>query len=235
MADGTGEAGAAIYNPFVLFLYDFWVLYLSNTWAWGCPTQSVLRPFFHKHLKRRHLDIGVGTGSYLQNLPPTMQLTLMDLNPNALNEAKHRAGLPSTSCVQHDVMHDLPGGIAAGGFDSISVYYLFHCMPGPVTEKTKLIGRLAPCLNEQDGVLYGATILGKGVQHNWFGRYLMSLYNGKGVFGNLGDGPEDFEDALNASFDDVETEIVGRVLLFAASKPKRKTKMDAAVSSRKRV
>jgi hypothetical protein len=80
MADGTSAAGAAIYNPLILFLYDFWVLYISNTWAWGCSTKSVLRPFFDKHLKRRHLDIGVGTGYYLQNLPPTTQLTLVDLN-----------------------------------------------------------------------------------------------------------------------------------------------------------
>jgi hypothetical protein len=107
--------------------------------------------------------------------------------------------------------------------DSISLFYLFHCMPGPVAEKTKLIGRLAHCLNEEDGILYGATLLGKGLQYNWFGRYLMSLYNKKGLFDNFGDGQEDFEDALNANFDRVETVLVGRALLFTASKPRRKT------------
>lgn len=59
------EAGASVYSPAVLKLYDWWVLGLSNRFAWECPTKTVLLPFFKEHIGQRHLDVGVGTGFYL--------------------------------------------------------------------------------------------------------------------------------------------------------------------------
>lgn len=58
------EKGAAIYSPLMLKLYDWWVLGISNRYAWRCSTDAVLLPFFRQHVGRRHLDVGVGTGFY---------------------------------------------------------------------------------------------------------------------------------------------------------------------------
>jgi len=34
--------GAAIYNKGVLSIYDIWVLGISNTLAWECPSSQIL-------------------------------------------------------------------------------------------------------------------------------------------------------------------------------------------------
>ena len=73
-------------------------------------------------------------------------------------------------------------------FRSVSLMYLLHCMPGPPSRKATIFAHLKMHLAE-DGVLFGATVLGKGVEHNWAGRFLMLIYK-KGVFGNLDDGAE---------------------------------------------
>ncbi|EGP1514729.1 SAM-dependent methyltransferase, partial [Salmonella enterica] len=36
----TQQSGAKVYNPFTLSLYDWWVLNISNKYAWKCPTDT---------------------------------------------------------------------------------------------------------------------------------------------------------------------------------------------------
>jgi SAM-dependent methyltransferase len=212
------ERGAAVYTPFTLKLYDWWVLGVSNRFAWQCPTGTILLPFFRKHLGRRHLDVGVGTGFYLAHagVSPDTQCTLMDLNENSLQAAAQRSGLQAT-CMRHDIMQPLslpPDKL----FDSVSLFYLLHCLPGTIGEKEKAIihlkGHLAP-----SGTLYGATILGDSAGHNWFGRRLMALYNRKGIFGNKTDSLEALATMLQRHFQQVEVRQHGKVALFTAQSP----------------
>lgn len=100
-------------------------------------------------------------------------------------------------------------------FDSISLVYLLHCLAGPVSDKADIFRHLKEHL-EDGGTLFGATVLGKGVRHNWAGRWLMRIYNRKGIFGNLDDGAEVFLEVLKECFDDVEARVEGVVLVFAA-------------------
>lgn len=66
------------------------------------------------------------------------------------------------------------------------------------------------------GVLFGSTILGRGVAHNLLGRRLMRLYNRKGIFSNVEDDEQGLERGLASQLTDVEIEVVGAVALFAA-------------------
>lgn len=66
------------------------------------------------------------------------------------------------------------------------------------------------------GVLFGSTILGRGVRHNSLGRILMRLYNRRGIFANLEDDRDGLEHGLAAQVGSVEVEDVGAVALFAA-------------------
>ena len=68
-------------------------------------------------------------------------------------------------------------------YDSISLFYLLHCLPGPLAAKAEKFARLKHKL-QPDGVLFGATILWDEAGHNGFGRVLMNIYNKKGIFGN---------------------------------------------------
>lgn len=239
--------GAYIYNSWVLNIYDIWVLGISNGYAWRCPTSSILLPFFKANFSSNHLDVGVGTGYFLaeavldQAAAPsadqydTQQITLVDLNPNCLSTAAARIkaaqpGLAPARTVAADAFEALPlkssnGSIGDEGtgkekFDSISLFYLLHCVPGPCSAKARIFENLKTYLNA-DGTLYGATILGQGgdVHFNWFASALMALYNKKGIFGNSGDTEKLFVEALERSFEKVESKVEGCVLLFKASKP----------------
>jgi SAM-dependent methyltransferase len=213
----SSAAGAAVYSPLTLALYDAWVLGISNRYAWRCPTDEVLLPFFRANVRARHLDIGVGTGYYLAKaqLPADSHVTLLDLNPSSLEAAKRRIARPNTRTLQHDVMKPIPGGER---FDSISLFYLLHCLPGPLDAKAAIFGHLKHNL-QPGGVLFGATILGDEAGHNGFGRKLMDVYNKKGIFGNRQDTQVGFEGHLRQHFRDVTLKQEGRVLLFRAAQP----------------
>lgn len=213
------DQGAAIYSPLVLKVYDWWVLGISNRYAWECSTRRVLLPFFRQHVGHRHLDVGVGTGFYLARagLPPMSRLTLLDLNPGSLRAAQRRVMRSSTQIVRHDVMNPLPGRVGKN-MDSISLFYLLHCLPGTMADKSQVFGHLKAHL-APDGVLYGATILGDTAGHNGFGRKLMALYNRKGIFGNQRDTRDGLALALQQHFAQVDIHVEGRVALFEAREP----------------
>ncbi|KAA2166307.1 hypothetical protein EA240_25790, partial [Escherichia coli] len=71
----------------------------------------------------------------------------------------------------------------------VSMFYLLHCLPGNISTKSCVIRNAAQALTD-DGTLYGATILGDGVVHNSFGQKLMRIYNQKGIFSNTKDSEE---------------------------------------------
>ena len=215
----SSEAGAAVYSPLTLKLYDAWVLGISNRFAWHCPTRQVLQPFFDRHIGANHLDVGVGTGYYLANahLPDTTHVTLLDLNPSSLQAAKERFGRSDTQVLQHDVFKPLDAS-QHGRYDSISLFYLLHCLPGSMADKAQVFASLKPCL-KGNGVLFGATILGDTAEHNGFGRKLMDIYNKKGIFGNRGDTVQGLRTALEQHFAQVSIEVVGKVALFSGRSP----------------
>lgn len=211
---GPIDDSAAVYSPLTLALYDAWVLQLSNRFAWRCPTRTELLPFYERHLGRRHLDVGVGTGYYLAHCARARgsSITLMDINVASLRAASQRIKALEPKTVVHNVFTPIE---SAERYDSISLFYLLHCLSGSVEEKSQVFSNLKACL-APGGTLYGATILGQGVAHNGFGRKLMDVYNAKGIFGNREDSAQAFTQALEGMFGSVETRVVGCVLLFAA-------------------
>jgi hypothetical protein len=74
---------------------------------------------------------------------------------------------------------------------------------------------LAPYL-ARDGVLFGATILGIGVEQSLSARALMRVYNAKGIFSNAGDCLEELAEGLRHRFEEHEIQVHGCVALFEA-------------------
>ncbi|CAM3401555.1 MULTISPECIES: class I SAM-dependent methyltransferase [Yersinia] len=208
--------GAQVYTPLSLKLYDWWVLNISNKYAWRCSTKDILLPHLQQHMGKKHLDIGVGTGYYLANTPRGSQnITLLDLNPNSLEASKNRVGLHRISeCVLHDVFQSLPEHLN-NQFDSVSLFYLLHCLPGNMSEKAPAIALAASAIKD-DGVVCGATILGEGVEHNAFARKLMSVYNQKGIFSNYQDSLDNLHSVLSTHFKQVDVQLHGTVAVFSA-------------------
>lgn len=213
----SNEKGSRIYNPLILKIYDFWVLNISNNYAWHCPTDNILLRHFRANMSAKHLDIGVGTGYYIANIKQNIKkIALLDLNPNSLAAARKRIGENRISHVlQHDILCSLPEN-EKDKYDSVSMYYLLHCLRGNMHEKMLAIEHASQALTDS-GTLHGATILGKGVEHNDFGRYLMAVYNKKGIFSNAKDSYEDLRAVLNIYFEKVDIQQKGVVAVFTAS------------------
>lgn len=215
--DGDAGKGAAAYTPFTLALYDLAVLRLSNSLVWQCPSH-VLLDFYNLHISDSHLDIGVGTGYFLDRcrFPSSApKIALLDLNPHSLAKAAKRLRRYNPSCYIGNVLQGIEVGTS--GFDSISLSYVLHCLPGNLASKSIVFSH-AKSLLRDGGVIFGSTILGEGVRHNRLARQLMKLYNAKGIFSNLSDRQSDLEAGLKAHFEEHTIHIVGCVALFSARK-----------------
>jgi SAM-dependent methyltransferase len=209
------EAGQAPYSPTVLRLYDWYVLGLSNHLIWRCPT-SALRQLYDRNAATRHIDVGVGTGYFLDKARwpvPQPSITLVDLNPNSLAAASSRIRRYAPETVVANALEPLP---LRGSFKSAAVCYLLHCMPGAIPEKAVVFDHLRPWL-EPGARVFGATIVQGGVPRSRTAQALMNLYNRKGIFSNAADTVEDLGAALRARFTDVEIEMKGVVALFEAT------------------
>ena len=63
---------------------------------------------------------------------------------------------------------------------------MIHCLPGPMSRKALAVENVAAVL-APDGVLFGATVLGRSGNHSWLARRVLTLFNRQGGFDNLDD------------------------------------------------
>ena len=210
----AADRGSRSYTKLVLAAYDRFVLGFSNTWVWHCPT-PVLLQHYAAHVSGRHLDIGVGTGFFLDHCPfptATPAITLLDLNPNSLQVTRTRIARYRPAACLANVL--APPPLAAAQFDSIGINYVLHCLPGTMESKGTVFRALKPLLSE-GGVLFGATLLGRGVPRSPLARGFLRTYNALGTFSNTQDDAEQLRAILDATFRSSTLEIVGCAALFA--------------------
>lgn len=208
------DAGQAIYTKSLLPFYDLYVLRLSSRLIWRCPVKHVLK-LYDRHVTANHLDVGVGTGFFLDRcFWPTSRprIALMDLNPNCLEAARRRLARYRPEVYRANVLEPIQHEIEK--FDSISLSWLLHCLPGTIYTKASVFEHLKALLNP-GGVIFGATLLHDGVRHSRASRRLMALYNSRGIFTNVHDDIEGLKKVLGASFPGITVEIVGCAALFS--------------------
>jgi SAM-dependent methyltransferase len=216
--DDPAYRGQADYSRALLNLYDPLVLGPIARFVWRCPSSALLDRF-SRHVRNRHLDVGPGTGYFLDRsgLPDGSKVTILDPNPNVLAHTSQRLGRLDVTAVEADVLKplDLPGPYA-----SAALHLVLHCLPGPLSRKAEAIANVAAVL-EPEGVLFGASVLGRSGNHTWLARRVLSLFNWRGAFDNLDDSEAGLREILEASFELVELEAIGSAAVFAATKPRR--------------
>lgn len=201
----------------MLRLYDLIVLGVSNRFIWKCPTPKLLQ-LYNDNVSNNHLDVGVGTGYYLDRCRfPSDQprIALLDMNTNCLRATASR--IARYSPTRHTANIFEPLALAGAKFDSIGVNYVLHCLPGSLRDKLVAVKHLAELLNP-GGVLFGATLLYGGVPRGWPARRLMDYYNRKKIFSNSGDDLATLEEGLAEIFDSSTVEAVGCAALMRAGK-----------------
>jgi hypothetical protein len=207
------EAGQAVYSNSTLAIYDWLVLGVSNRFIWKCPTPE-LEAHYNRHLSANHLDVGVGTGYFLDRcrFPSPPRVALMDLNPGVLAFAARRIARYKPETYRRNVLE--PIAIEQGRFDSVGVNYLLHCIPGSIHSKAVAFDHLKALMNP-NAVLFGSTLLQGGVPRSALAKRLMAVYNKKGIFANEQDDLEGLERALRSRFRDVSVQVVGCGALFS--------------------
>ena len=208
------EAGQAIYTKRLLAFYDLAVLGISSRFVWKCPA-PLIEAHYNAHVTANHLDVGVGTGYFLDRSrfpSPTPRIALMDLNPNTLEVASRRITRYKPETYRRNVLD--PISVDARRFDSVGINFVLHCLPGSMASKSVAFDHLKALMNP-GGVLFGATLLHGGVTRSWLARRLMSLYNSRGIFSNERDDLPELRRSLERRFRDVSVVVVGCAALFS--------------------
>ncbi len=211
-------AGQRDYNRVLLNAYDPLVLGPIARFVWRCPS-SVLEERYRRLIRDHHLDVGPGTGYFLEHsgLPPRSAVTILDPNPTVLRHVSRRLRAFDVTAVEADVLKPLP---VAGPFQSAALHLVLHCLPGPLERKARAVANVAAVL-APDGVLFGASVLGSEGDHTWLARRFLAVFNRQRGFDNLADTEAGLRSILDASFEQVELDIVGSAALFTASRPRR--------------
>lgn len=205
------------YNRFLLAIYDPWVLGFMARAVWKVPVPPGVEQY-RRLMGRRHLDVGPGTGYFLEKAAPPdgTEVALLDPNPNVLRKTSRRLAAMHPVTVQADVMKPLP---VDGPFDSAALSFVLHCLRGPMSHKAVAIRNIADVLTP-DGVLYGGTVLGLAERHTPQARAFLWFANWLGDFDNLGDTAEGLRQILEESFEKVEVDVVGSTANFTAARPR---------------
>jgi hypothetical protein len=209
------EAGHAFYTKRSLAVYDAMILGFFSRVAWRCPASRVLA-HYDAHVSANHLDIGVGTGWFLDRCtfpatPP--RLALLDPNLDCLDKAGRRTARYSPEKIQADILQPLEYGGPA--FDSVGLNYVLHCLPGTIHDKGVVFDHIK-AVAKPGAAVFGGTLLHDGVRRSGFARAVMRRNNKHRIFSNRHDDLAGFTAALNERFSTVTVETVGCVALFAA-------------------
>lgn len=207
-------AGQAVYTKPVLRAYDFIVLGVSNRWIWKCPT-SELVAHYNRHVTANHLDVGVGTGYFLDKCrfpSSNPRVALLDLNQNTLDFAARRVARYKPETYRRSVLD--PIDIQAEKFDSVGINYLLHCLPGSMAAKAVCFDHLKALMNPR-AVIFGSALLQGGVERSGAAKRLMDVYNKKGIFSNTADDLDGLTTELRKRFADVSVRVVGCAALFS--------------------
>ena len=214
--DDPAYKGQSGYNPVMLAIYDPWVLGVATRAIWHVPVLLLVERY-RANVGRRHLDVGPGTGYFLEKaVPQGTEITLLDPNPHVLRRAGKRLAARRPAIVEADVMKPLP---VEGPFDSAALSFVLHCLRGPDDNKAIAIRNIADVLTP-DGTLFGGTVLGLHEPHSRSARAFLRAANKMGDFDNLGDTADGLSANLSASFQEVEVDTVGSAALFTARRPR---------------
>jgi len=209
-----GQSG---YNPALLAIYDVWVLKFMAPRVWKCPIRPAISRY-RRYIGPRHIDVGPGTGYFIEHAAPPLgtEITLLDPNPHVLKRASKRLAAWAPVAVEADVMKPLP---VEGRYDSAALSFVLHCLRGPMSNKATAIRNVADVLTA-DGVLFGGTVLGTRERHTRSARAFLWAFNKEGGFDNRDDTAEGLHEILDASFRQLAIERCGSAVLFTASGPR---------------
>ena len=209
------EAGQAAYTPRMLGVYNLLILRVIVPYIWKCPIDNVIK-LYNANISSNHLEIGVGSGYFLDNCKfpsDNPRLALMDLNPNSLKFTAEKVSRYKPEIYRGNILEPIETDMEK--FDSIAINAVIHCLPGTMSTKLVVFDHINALLNP-GGVVFGSTILNIGVKQNWLTKKFMKNFNNRRIFCNLEDDLSTLEEGLTERFSKSEVKVIGTVALFRA-------------------
>lgn len=206
-------ASHAIYTRLFLAAYDRLALGLMSRLVWKCQSEDIVE-LYNKHVSSNHLDVGVGTGYFLDRCrfpAPDPRLVLVDINSTSLAFARKRLARFSPQVYCYNALE--PVDIEGPRFDSIAVNHLLHCLPVTMQAKGTVFEYLKALLNP-GGVLFGITLLYGGVERSSLATYAYYWLNLMGIMTNRHDDVEGLKKNLELHFTESNLEVIGCGALF---------------------
>ena len=215
--DDPGYRGQSEYTPFFLKIYDPLILGFFTRVVWRCPT-TLLVERYRRHIRPRHLDVGPGTGYFLERAGLPARTPVHHPRPQC---ARPRLCLPALAAPGH---HGRRGRRLQAASPRWNVRFRRAARRDPLPTWTALAqgrGRgQRGCHSRTDRRplrrIY-PRVLGP---HTWLSRMILDANNRRGIFDKLGDTQEGLGEILGASFELVELETVGSMAIFAATNPR---------------
>src|SRR3989339_721576 len=138
------------------------------------------------------------------------RIGLMDISSGSLKATQKRINRYSSEVYPQNILEEITAEIEP--FQSISMNYLIHCIPGNMDEKLKIFENVQKALLP-NGIIFGSTLIFDENQ-NRIAKKLMQKYNEKGIFYNYQDSKEGLEKNLTKYFNHFETQKIGSAILF---------------------
>lgn len=194
-------------------VYNWLALGLTSRFIWKCPSDNIIG-LYNRHVSANHLDVGVGTGYFLDKCRfpvPNPHLVLVDLNLNSLTAARKKLARYSPQTYRLNVLQPLE--MDGPRFDSIAVNHLMHCLPVTMQAKGTVFEHLKVLLNP-GGVLFGTTLLYRGVKRNFPATCSFFWLNLLGIMTNWQDDVEGLKQNLARHFEEYDVTVIGCGALF---------------------
>ena len=208
------DRASAAYAKRSLAPYNWWELGVVSRCIWKCPTEEILE-LYSEHLSQNHLEVGVGTGFFLEKslYEGYPRIVLIDSNSDSLVRAAKKLAEFKPETHQENILEPLDLTLAP--FDSISINYVLHGLPGSLELKAeKVFDHLIPLL-KNDGTIFGTTVLGAEIKKPLLANLWMNFYNRKGIFSNTQDSLGAIMENLSSRFKTFNVEVHGCVVLFS--------------------
>jgi hypothetical protein len=211
-----GQSG---YNAAMLAIYDVWVLKFMTKAVWKVPVALGVDRY-RQHMGHRHLDVGPGTGYFIEKAdqPRDTEITLLDpIRPcfaTWRSDSRHgiRSPLRPTSWS--------PSRSTDRSTPRLSASYSTAFAGQRV--KAVAVRNIAHVL-DPEGILFGGTVLGLQGDHTKSARAFLRAANKPGGFDNVDDTAEGLRRILEMSFSAVDVDVVGSAALFAAARPRSRS------------
>jgi hypothetical protein len=205
------QRGRSIYTSGFLTAYDP-MLRVTCPLVWHCPRQAMV-DLYCNNAGMRHLDIGPGTGYFLDkcNFPgPEPSIALVDNSMAVLDRVTSRIARYRPTVYFGDAL-DLDLGTAK--FESAGLLNLLHCLPGDMAYKCTIFDRITDHM-DSGGRIFGSSLLGPSAPHGHAALALIKLLNRAGIFHNADDSLDSLRAELGKRFSSCRLRAYGSMALF---------------------